>query len=158
MEEILFKDKHKLYAAYLGCRIRLNETRFSEEGIKDRVFTLDAVRDNGFRVKETGIWYKFHDTRFGRPFADELILSPKSELRQKDALKIAMILGWYDGENIRASVKGGTVEGLVEAIQERVNTILNLSTPEVDYLRSEGYDCGYAQTLSLLDAKIAVKE
>jgi hypothetical protein len=92
--EIKFENKLKAVAQYLGQKIRLDESRFSEE-TEDRIFTLSGVGINAFQVKETRIWYNAEEIR--STFIDELILRPLSSVSEDelmDCLKIMLGDDW----------------------------------------------------------------
>jgi hypothetical protein len=85
----------------------------------------------------------------------KLILKPLSKLSDADALAISMICGLSHGDYVYKLRMG---RELVTEYWRRVSNVAASSWVKVfDYLRANGYDCGYADIPSLIDAGLAME-
>lgn len=80
------KNIHLILAPYIGQKIILDNTRFSEDQ-EDREFTLSGVTKTQFQVEETGSWYDFEFDYKYNP-ADILILKPLYSISDEDLIEV----------------------------------------------------------------------
>ena len=146
MRLLTIREKAALLAAYIGSKIELNVSRFSFP-VEDRIFILYGVTEAAIQVEETGLWYDIVENRYRthNVFPDKLLLRRLSEITDEDVRVIAKL-------------KGITSETFsIEEVRDNLN-VGTLTGREIDYLRSKGYDCGFGEILSLIDAGIAVNQ
>lgn len=87
MEKLNEKTLSKIYASYIGAKIELCQSRFTEDQ-QDRTFTLDGVCSDGFYVKEIeGVKYEFGAN-------DSLVLFHLDDISDEDNIKLYKILGY----------------------------------------------------------------
>lgn len=133
--------KTKVLGQYIGQKIVLHESRFSEEE-KDRTFILSGVGINAFQVKETRQWYNFETMAEGS-LIDTLILKPLSKITDEDAQMVAHLQGYtvkekktvrfyFYSSGLKCSVNWG--EWKSHTSRETVSLF------SIQYLQQQGYD------------------
>lgn len=106
-------------------------------------------------------WHKGLTVKWGTSRWEwlQLILTPISELSHEDATELAKILGW-DYNNEPDSDAHYDLEGLRDDIANNGDDVFDVGFTKcqivLDYLRSKGYDCGYGEIPSLIEAGIAI--
>ena len=146
--EIKSEIKTKLLSEYIGNKISLDQSRFSEEE-KDTSFTLSGVGLNAFQVKETRLWYNF-ETMYDGALIDKLILKPMTKLHIDDAYKVAMILGEFRGDSFSVETICKTIIEIIAGTNSLVEDVKHLKfLMACQYLQSKGYDLPHY----LLDGK-----
>lgn len=78
-------ELEKYYGFYIGQKIELNQSRFSENE-EDRVFTLSGVSSGKFYIEELQCWYDIEVLYGGSP-ADYLLLKPYELLTETERSK-----------------------------------------------------------------------
>jgi hypothetical protein len=122
------KIKSKIFAAYIGSKVELCQSRFSEDS-EDRVFTLFGVtKDDWFMVEESKLVYHFKDSN-----NDSLLLTSLSNISDDDLNFLSEILEVIYPENF--------VNSIVENSSYGANPTNCISA--TDFLRSKGYALPY---------------
>lgn len=151
--------KTKLFSEYMGCKISLDKSRFSEEE-KDTFFTLSGVGLNTFQVKETRLWYNF-ETMYDGALIDKLVLKPMTKLHIDDAYKVAMILGEYRGDSFSVETICKTIIEIIAGTHFLAEDVKHLKfLMACQYLQSKGYDLPHylLEGKNLKEAGLAIYE
>lgn len=144
----VLKAKTKIYQQNIGAKVRLCQSRFSEEQI-DTVFTIDSVSSFDFRVKETDIMYNFSKN-------DTLILKDLKKITDEQLIQVANFeitrTGVEFDYNIHTSILGFKV---IKVFQKGTNGYRswygsfpitdNLKLKSYQYLNSLGYALPYME-------------
>lgn len=129
--------KSKIFASYIGSKVELCQSRFSEDS-EDRVFTLFGVtKDNYFIVEESKLVYHFKDSK-----NDSLLLTKISNITNGDAIKCAELGCFINFSNIEFTDSGFWVRW-DEIKTNKFIHYIDLMLPQIDYLRSKGYALPY---------------
>lgn len=97
MEKLNEKTLSKIYASYIGAKIELCKSRFSEDQ-QDRIFTLDGVCSDGFYVKEMeGVKYEFIAN-------DSLLVKDPFNISKEDLLYIHKTINEYSSDYIKSLI------------------------------------------------------
>jgi hypothetical protein len=131
------KIKSKIFASYIGAKVELCQSRFSEDS-EDRVFTLFGVtKDDWFMVEESKLVYHFNDSN-----NDSLLLTSLLNVSDEDAIKCAELGGFVNFSNVGFTNNGYWV-GWNEINKNKFINYIDLTLPEIDFLRSKGYALPY---------------
>lgn len=133
MEKLNDKILSKIYASYIGAKIELCQSRFSEDQ-QDRIFTLDGVCSDGFYVKEIeGVKYDFSAN-------DSLLLKDLSNISDEAKRRIESVhIGFLQRFDIFDSLVFLVMKSAVYEGEKR----LNITFSDADYLRGEKYALPY---------------
>lgn len=131
------KIKSKIFASYIGSKVELCQSRFIQDE-QDRVFTLFGVtKDNYFIVEETKLVYHFKDSN-----NDSLLLNKLSNITDEDAIKCAELRGFVNFSNVEFTDRGYWIRWN-EINKNKFINYIDLTLPEIDFLRSKGYALPY---------------
>lgn len=131
------KIKSKIFASYIGAKVELCQSRFSENS-EDRVFTLFGVtKDDYFIVEESKLVYHLKDSN-----NDSLLLTPIIKITDEDAKKCAELGCFVNFSNVGFTNNGYWVEW-IEINKNKFINYRDLTLPEIDFLRSKGYALPY---------------
>lgn len=133
MEKLNEKTLSKIYASYIGAKIELCQSRFTEDQ-QDRTFTLDGVCSDGFYVKELeGIKHEFGAN-------DSLLLKHLSDISAEDKKRIeSSHIGFLQRFDVFDSLVLLVMKSAVYEGEKR----LNITFYDADYLRTEKYALPY---------------
>lgn len=158
----------RVYGAYMGCDVEYQ----GRDGRPDKYFIDTTKDDYNFQFRLSG--FKGQDVfgdiilNTGELISDEaeadvkdckLLLTLLSEITDEDAIEVASRqyddAARFDRDYLVYEGRLIVNEGTGEYHKQH---LLHCYKDMVDYLRSKGYDCGYGEIPSLIDAGIAIKQ
>ena len=136
-----------IFAAYCGAEILFEGKTYKHDSISFELpmIELIAVRDIYNRR-----WVKLEQCK--------LRLIPLSKISDADAIELVAFAGWdaeMRGKVLKCEfdkIVHNTIRVEFEMHQYRIPITIEV----IDFLRSKGYNCGYGNLVSLIDARIAV--
>ena len=132
----------------------------------ERVFAaywgVDCRYKNEFGTFEPKVDRQFFgNNKLGNDYKIQLLLTPLSQISDEDAIEVARILGLSynnDPESECYYDLGGLIADLTSNSEDYIKMHFNGSGILIDHLRSRGYDCGYGEIPSLIEAGIAIEK
>lgn len=143
--EITKQEQKKIFSTYLGCDIQINKHPEFKGPIKD---VLTGIVDTA----SFGILLNMKDSIYKYSMDDcQLLLTPLAEITDEHAIEVAKIARY--GGNITPNIGR-------QLVTEYMYKVSNVRAAEwisvIDFLRENGYDCGYGPITSLIDVGIAL--
>lgn len=139
--------KAKIFAAYLGSPYRVD-------------YLSVTTKQPSFKVEKCLTpfdLYHYAPYHVTSVYTMTLLLKPLSAISDEDALKLGKMYGW----EVEGNPFGGDItlpdEDVIKLIKYHAED-MQFSHKEIDTLRGWGYDCGYAEIPSLIEAGIAIKK
>jgi len=135
----------KIAASYFGAEVRCAPYG----GPPDRkiIGTMIGLNNDGIHVKFPEWQSHQHQVAIG---VCQLILTPLDKISDEDAVEVCKFL--YSNPALHNPERGKSVATVGDWHSTRKGVEV------IDYLRSKGYDCGYANLNSLISAGVAVEK
>lgn len=108
-----------------------------------------------FGVTTEGVYVSVGKERLFREFqGSSLLLTPLSQISDEDAIEVAALMA-CPNSSVKSKIEWGKYYIMQIIRLNGTYSCLHL-TKTIDYLRSKGYDAGYGEIPSLIEAGIAI--
>lgn len=137
----------QIAAAYSGCEIiHTNVSGYGKRLLPKGIYEESYIEGCYLKILNTAE----HNVFFLPMNQCQLILTPLSEITDEHAIEVGKIFGF----KVQLLENGKWLAKNLHNSKFDITTIKQMQV--IDYLRSMGYDCGYGDISSLIEAGIAI--